>query len=32
VTFRISVPETAVDPPAQERAPATRLTGPFPSP
>jgi two-component system sensor histidine kinase MprB len=32
VTFRLSVPAAAVDPSAPERAAATRLTGPFPSP
>jgi two-component system, OmpR family, sensor histidine kinase MprB len=32
VTFRLSVPEAAVDPPAPGTGQATRLTGPFPSP
>src|SRR5690348_1868434 len=32
VTFRLSVPEAAVDPPAPGTGPATRLTGPLPSP
>ncbi|HET9971709.1 MAG TPA: HAMP domain-containing sensor histidine kinase [Streptosporangiaceae bacterium] len=32
VTFRLSLPEAAVDPPAPGTGPATRLTGPLPSP